>query len=268
MRRAQTKLASTELSREEKFRGLLNAALATRYYSDRARTDLLLEAQDLGQIPVTPLRDLLNRPEAFSNRNSPRRRHTFQPPFKSDNLVVCGMKLALPRGAREIGELSLAQLNLSQTRMLVATPPLLRRICAAVEAQALALPQLSEAVVVLGSNRDGMLLPGERDMLWRCFGVPVFEQWLGLDGELLAWECEAHQGLHVDADKVELEVIAGELVVTSWLGRSVPALRLATGWHGEIQTGPCSCGHSGPILAALETLHPLENSRAMAASTV
>ena len=33
--------------------------------------------------------------------------------------------------------------------------------------------------------------------MWDAFGVPVFEQCLGLDNELLAMECEAHDGLHL-----------------------------------------------------------------------
>lgn len=36
-----------------------------------------------------------------------------------------------------------------------------------------------------------------RDLLWDRFGLPVFEQVLGANRELLASECEAHEGLHL-----------------------------------------------------------------------
>ncbi len=265
LRLAQAALVPPELSCEEKFRALLNAALATPYYSDLARTELLLNATALPDLRLTPLRDLFDRREAFTSPKASRRRASFQPPFPSREISVCGTKLALPQGARQIDDLSFAQLHLSQTSMLAATPPYLRRICAAIEARALALPGLCDAIVVLGSLRDGMLLPGERDMLWRCFGVPVFEQWLGLDGELLAWECEAHADLHFNPANHVIEQVDGNLVVTSWLAHSTPVLRLATGWRAELHSSPCACGLTGPVLAGLETLRPVDAGYAMAA---
>lgn len=264
LRQAQAGLATPELSCQEKFRGLLNAALATPYYSDRARTEILLNATELPDLRLTPLRDLFERRDAFTSPKASPRRAAFQPPFPSREIVVCGTKLALPRAARQIDDLSFAQLHLSQTSMLAATPPYLRRICAAIEARALALPGLCDAIVVLGSLRDGMLLPGERDMLWRCFGVPVFEQWLGLDGELLAWECEAHSDLHFNPANLVIEQVDGNLVVTSWFAHTTPVFRLATGWRAELHTSTCPCGQFGPILAGLETLRPVDAGYAMA----
>ena len=265
LRQAQAGLLPPELSSEAKFRGLLNAALATPYYSDRARTEILLNAIALPDVRLTPLRDLFEWRDAFTSPKASRQRAAFQPPFPSREIVVCGTKLALPQGAREIDDLSFAQLHLSQVSMLAATPPYLRRICAAIEARALALPALCDAIVVLGSLRDGMLLPGERDMLWRCFGVPVFEQWLGLDGELLAWECEAHSELHFNPANHEIEQVDRNLVVTSWFALATPVLRLATGWRAELHLSSCACGQSGPMLANLETLRPVDACYAMAA---
>ncbi len=265
LHRAQAGLAAPEPTREEKFRSLLNVALGTPYYADRHRTSQILAAEDLCHLPITPLRDLFDRRDSFTNPKALHYRAAFQPPFASREIAVCGTKLALPKGARQIEGLTLAQLHLSQTTMLAATPAALRRLCAAIEARALALPQLSDAIVVLGSLWDGMLLPGERDMLWRCFGVPIFEQWLGLDGERLAWECEAHLSLHLDPRAAEMELDDGELIATSWFARSTPVLRLATGWRGEIRWADCPCGHSGPMLSSLETLRPQEAGLALAA---
>lgn len=40
----------------------------------------------------------------------------------------------------------------------------------------------------------------DRDLLWRAFEVPVYEQVVDAQGRLLASECEAHDGLHVEFD--------------------------------------------------------------------
>jgi hypothetical protein len=53
------------------------------------------------------------------------------------------------------------------------------------------------AIVVLAPAGSTPLSAAERDELWRRFGAPVFEQQLTSDGELVATECEAHDGLHV-----------------------------------------------------------------------
>jgi hypothetical protein len=59
-------------------------------------------------------------------------------------------------------------------------------------------PVVTHAVIALESPGDPMLSVAERQRLWRAFRVPVFEQIIGPDGELLAAECEAHDGLHIE----------------------------------------------------------------------
>jgi hypothetical protein len=57
--------------------------------------------------------------------------------------------------------------------------------------------ELRHAVIVLTRGADSALSEADRNRLWDAFGVPVFEQCLGPDNELLAAECEAHDGLHI-----------------------------------------------------------------------
>jgi hypothetical protein len=74
---------------------------------------------------------------------------------------------------------------------------------AATRAQLLALtdepPTLTHALIVVARPTDMLLTNADRDQLWRAFRVPVFEQLIGPQGERLAAECEAHDGLHVEA---------------------------------------------------------------------
>jgi hypothetical protein len=71
------------------------------------------------------------------------------------------------------------------------------------------------------------LSEAERDQLWHAFQVPVFAVLLDRDGQLLAYECEAQSGLHVEPD-------------APWSAR-------------VLETAPCECGRPGPrlLLASL-----------------
>ena len=65
-----------------------------------------------------------------------------------------------------------------------------------------ALPSLKLAIVVFSSaGPHGTLETHHRDLLWKAFGLPVFEQVRGADGRVIARECEVHDGLHLDADR-------------------------------------------------------------------
>lgn len=56
--------------------------------------------------------------------------------------------------------------------------------------------QLTHAVICLSWRRKDLLTASQRELLWSAFGVPVFEQYLGSDNVLLAFECGAHASLH------------------------------------------------------------------------
>jgi phenylacetate-CoA ligase len=107
---------------------------------------------------------------------------------------------------------------------------------------------------------EGLLSPIERDGLWQRHGVPMFEHLVGMDGELLAWECEAHRGLHVVGENAVFEVVHGELLLTSLTDLEQPTLQMRTGWSAQIETGPCDCGRPGARLAGLRELVWLNRS--------
>jgi len=59
---------------------------------------------------------------------------------------------------------------------------------------------LRHAVIVFTYEGQAGLADEDRELFWKAFGVPVFEQRLGPGNELLAMECDAHAGLHVVGD--------------------------------------------------------------------
>jgi hypothetical protein len=52
------------------------------------------------------------------------------------------------------------------------------------------------AVYVL-IREDEYLSDGERDELWRLFEVPIYALLVTPAGRVVAWECEAQNGLHI-----------------------------------------------------------------------
>jgi hypothetical protein len=66
--------------------------------------------------------------------------------------------------------------------------------------------RVEHSIVVFTYPGEAGLSAVEREFLWDTFGVPVFEQYLGAKGELLATECDAHSGLHVVNGYEELDL--------------------------------------------------------------
>ena len=63
------------------------------------------------------------------------------------------------------------------------------------------IPSLTHALIVLARPGDELLTKAQREHLWKTFRVPVFQQVVTRGGELLAAECEAHDGLHMESSK-------------------------------------------------------------------
>ena len=113
------------------------------------------------------------------------------------------------------------------------------------------LSSLSFAVVVLTDVSGAPLDQRQRDLLWRAFRVPVFEQLRDWDGGVIARECETHNGLHL-IEGTDARIEEGEL----WIdGRR-------TGLAGAISQELCECGAEAAVLRDLAVL---PTARAVAA---
>lgn len=111
-----------------------------------------------------------------------------------------------------------------------------------------------KVVVVSGEN----LFADQRDILEMYFSCDVIEAYTSGEGGLIAMSCKKQWGLHVQTDRVVLEVLddgrevrnegVGELVLTNLVNWATPILRYATGDRGEISHTSCPCGFEGPTL--------------------
>lgn len=84
---------------------------------------------------------------------------------------------------------------------------------------------LRHAVIVVKRSHEPWLTESDRERLWEAFRVPVFQQVVGSHGELLASECEAHEGLHFEGEAHRLELPGG-----------------------NVDASPCACGRKTPRL--------------------
>ena len=90
---------------------------------------------------------------------------------------------------------------------------------------------VTHALIRLLRPSENLTTEAERAQFWRVFGVPLFEQIVDRAGRVIAWECEAHDGLHVDPhvfalDEIELEGYTLD-VSPCGCGRKTPRLRVA-----------------------------------------
>jgi len=115
------------------------------------------------------------------------------------------------------------------------------------------VPKLRRPFLVLSDLSTGLIDASARDALWDAFGLPLFEQWRGWDSELLAAECEAHEGLHVQLDQCNFHSQQGLLLVSSFAGLVAQTNHFPTGYTGHIDTSRCPCGSPLPRLIDLQT---------------
>ncbi|XXM72951.1 phenylacetate--CoA ligase family protein [Lysinibacillus sphaericus] len=103
------------------------------------------------------------------------------------------------------------------------------------------------------------LMPQQRKIIEEVFGCEVFDNYGLNDGGISAFECNYHQGLHIDYERSILEVTSfdgesqlldkqGKLIATSLHNYVMPFIRYDTGDLGSISSHPCECGCSRPLL--------------------
>lgn len=102
----------------------------------------------------------------------------------------------------------------------------------------------------------------ERREIEEVFGCPVTNRYGCEEVSLIACECRAHNGLHLNLDTLVIEflrdgrpVAAGEpgaIVVTDLTNYGMPFIRYQVGDVGIPSRRSCSCGCSYPLMESLE----------------
>jgi phenylacetate-CoA ligase len=102
----------------------------------------------------------------------------------------------------------------------------------------------------------------QRKRIEDVFGCPVTNRYGCEEVSLIACECERHDGLHINADNVYVEILrdgrparpgeAGSVVVTDLSNRAMPLLRYQVGDVAALDDRRCRCGRGLPLLQRLE----------------
>jgi hypothetical protein len=139
------------------------------------------------------------------------------------NIAVVESGFRMERGMREFGA-DLQMVGSFGPEVIVAPLQIALSLADQKAWDRLELPTL-RALVVL--TRVSPMEQHEKDLLWRAFAVPVFEQLRDHEGLVIARECEVHDGLH----------LAGNAATA--------------GLEFELVTGPCECGAETPRIRNL-----------------
>jgi hypothetical protein len=259
-----------------RFRQVLQAAHCTVAYGEALRSAGFTSARSvsklrsiedvLEKLPCQTQEQFQAAPEAFDNPSAP-------PPLLQDlrcpipdvRAAVLAANVRETESVRVFDPEHVLEIRRFDPGLIAAPLEVLLQ-WAGVLAVGLAIPSAYRAVVAFTSLENGVLSESARDLLWRTFEVPAFEQWRGADGSVLAWECEAHEGLHVVEDGLVIEQSSERrLILTSLTDCRRPILRLIAGFTGTLVDEPCGCGQPGQRLCDVSTA-PIARSAGATAS--
>ena len=97
-----------------------------------------------------------------------------------------------------------------------------------------------------------------RNKIEDCFSCDVFDTYGLNDGGVSAYECQEHNGLHIDTERSIMEVVdntgvqigdgIGSILATSLNNYAMPFIRYDTGDLGHIVNRKCNCGRGSRLL--------------------
>lgn len=116
--------------------------------------------------------------------------------------------------------------------------------------------------IVTGGEPGGASVPGLRDRLKDLWGAGIFDMY-GAPGVGLNYECEYHNGFHIQSEGTLIQVVdpetkeelpqgeLGSLVGTGLSPAAFPWLRFNTEDQGAISEEPCPCGRTHPRIVSV-----------------
>ncbi len=102
-----------------------------------------------------------------------------------------------------------------------------------------------------------MLYPNQRKDIEEIFGVPVFDSYGCPEGGIIAFECEYHNGYHINSESAYVAILSandngiGKIISTSLHNYAFPFIHYDTGDIGSITYEKCKCGRELPRIKEL-----------------
>ena len=226
-------------------RMLSYATRETRFYRDHAGT------KELKDLPRVELLDYLRHPEGFEVESAPPhpRQELAYPVGRPPRTAVLGQEIVGGLRVRRFHSFRSTRLADFAPEALAAPSDTIRALAQSIEEGEIQWKPLRQALIVFNDVVRGPLSEADRDYFWKVFQVPIFEQFRGFAGELLAQECEAHEGMHLQQPNVIVEQEPdGQLLFSFLRNPRTPLFRMATNLTGRLAYGRCDCGTATPRL--------------------
>ena len=90
------------------------------------------------------------------------------------------------------------------------------------------------------------------------YAAEVFDIYGCTEIKEIAWECDRHNGYHINEDEVFLEILdgdkpagwdeVGDIVITDLRNKAMPLIRYRIGDRGLLRPGLCSCGRTFALM--------------------
>lgn len=241
--------------RQRKWERVLEAALtAPRYRSMRTRLDwarhtsrFRIDCEFAGPVPLREFLD--NVGEFRSARNHDPAPAPLAAPWPG---ARGGLALRpwfpLESGVAILQRSGCEEVARGAPELIAASVETLRELALGLVERNTRIESLRWGVIVWTGPGRAPMTPADRGLFWHAFGVPAWEQFRGFHGELLAEQCEAANGWHLNEENAIWEVPgnrAGPMRVTSLVNLRHPVLRLECGVEGRLAGGLCQCGREG-----------------------
>jgi hypothetical protein len=152
------------------------------------------------------------------------------------------------------------QLEAFRPQVLIGSASRLKQLSEEIQAGQIDFNSVDHAVFILTSCGEAPVDDVFRVLLWQSFGVPVYELLVTEDGELLAADCEAQEGWHLQSG-IEANVLNRELHLRTAGGRLVHS-----GLTAEISAHRCPCGRATCRITNAERLRRPALVRRLAAT--
>ncbi|MDH5174679.1 MAG: hypothetical protein OEW43_05405, partial [Elusimicrobiota bacterium] len=110
-------------------------------------------------------------------------------------------------------------------------------------------------------TRAELLSREDREQIESVFNTKLTDLYGTTEFGIVAWECEKHQGYHINSDIVVVEAIRddqqvygqeGQVICTDLTNYTMPFIRYALGDIVVLSKEKCSCGRNFPIIELVE----------------
>lgn len=185
-----------------------------------------------------------------------------------DSGTKCGLEKKVHEYARNIRKLSsfdMGEEEMKSYATLIAKwkpmfirgyPSSISHFCEWLDDKKISLPN-PQAIFTTSEK----IYPQMREKISSYFKTPVFDGYGLNDGGVSAYECQEHNGLHIDMERSIMELVdeagnviesgEGTILATSLNNFAMPFLRYDTGDLATLAGETCTCGREAPLLSEI-----------------